>query len=141
MDAANWSSWIGVYTPGKVSVSPKAARSGKKGVLFEGCQAATANYVIPVSPGARYKVTAYFKGKDGHISANFKGQDKKWLHKSSFVKSKLSSGKKNGFEKISLSFTVPQKAAQCSLLFGVRDQTKDQKLCLDDVEIIQLGKR
>ena len=120
-------------------ISSAAARSGKRCVLFEGCQAATANYVIPVVPGERYKVTAWVKGKGGHISANFKSKDKKWLHKSSFIKSELSAGK-GGFEKITLSFTVPLKAAQCSLLFGVRDQKKGEKLCLDDVEIIRLGK-
>ena len=140
IDAANWSSWLGVYTAGKVSVSPVAARSGKRGVLFEGCEAASANYVIPVTPGQRYKVTAFFKGKGGNISANFKDKDRKWLHKSSFVKSGHSVGKA-GFEKIELSFVVPPKAAQVSLLFGVRDQKKNEKLFLDDVEVIQLGSK
>ena len=139
IDAANWSSWIGVYTPGTVTLSGEAARSGKRGVLFTGCQAASANCVVPVKPGERYKVTAWFKGRGGHISANFKSADKKWLHKSSFVKSSLSSG--NGtFEKVTLTFTVPQKAVNCSLLFGVRDQKKDEKLCLDDVEVTRFGR-
>ena len=136
IDAANWSSWIGVYTPGAVALSPAAARSGKRGVLFDGCLAATANYVIPVHPGERYKVTAWFKGKGGRISANFKDSAKKWLHKSSFVKSRLSEGK-NEFEK--MTFSVPLKAASCSLLFGVRDQKKGEKMFLDDVEIIRFG--
>ena len=138
IDAANWSSWIGVYNPVAVTLSPAAARSGKRGVLFDGCLAATANYVIPVRPGERYKVTAWFKGKGGRISANFKDSAKKWLHKSSFVKSRLSEGK-NEFEKITLTFSVPLKAASCSLLFGVRDQKKGEKMCLDDVEIIRFG--
>ena len=107
-------------------------------MLFDGCLAATANYVIPVHPGERYKVTAWFKGKGGRISANFKDSAKKWLHKSSFVKSRLSEGK-NEFEKITLTFSVPLKAASCSLLFGVRDQKKGEKMFLDDVEIIRFG--
>ncbi|MBR7139518.1 MAG: DUF4838 domain-containing protein [Lentisphaeria bacterium] len=138
INAAGWSSWIGVYTPGSVTISPAAARSGKRGVLFDGCQAATVNYVIPVSPGERYRVTAWFKGKGGHISANFKDKAKKWLHKSSFIKSRIANG--NGeFEKITMTFSVPLKAASCSLLFGVRDQKKGEKMYLDDVEIIRLG--
>ena len=140
IDALHWSSWKGVYTPGRISVSSSAARSGKKGVLFEGCQAATVNYVIPVRPGERYRVTAWFKGKKGQISANFKGKDKKWLHKSSFIRSPETAGG-GKFEKISFSFTVPPKAANCSLLFGCRDQKKGETLSLDDVEIIQFGKK
>ena len=138
IDALNWSSWIGVYTPGSVAVSSSAARTGKRGVIFDGCQAATVNYVIPVIPGERYRITAYFKGKGGTVSANFKGKDRKWLHKSSFVKSVPSSGK-GAFEKVTLTFVVPPKAAQSSLLFGVRDQKKGEKLFLDDVEIIRFG--
>ena len=139
IDAADWSSWIGVYTPGSVSVSASAARTGKKGVLFDGCQAATVNYVIPVVPGERYRVSGWFKGK-GQISANFKGKDRKWLHKSSFVKSAPSAGK-GAFEKVSFTFVVPPKAAQCSLLFGVRDQKKGEKTFLDDVEIVRFGSK
>ena len=140
IDALNWSSWIGVYTPGSVSVSPAAARTGKRGIVFDGCQAATVNYAIPVKPGERYRITAFFKGKGGSISANFKRKDKKWLHKSSFVKSAASSGK-GGFEKVTLTFVAPPKAAQCSLLFGVRNQKKGEKLYLDDVEIIRFGNK
>ena len=140
IDAQYWSSWKGVYTPGRISISSSAARSGKKGVLFDGCQAATVNYVIPVRPGERYRVTAWFKGKNGGISANFKGKDKKWLHKSSFIRSAGTTGS-GKFEKISFTFTVPPKAANCSLLFGCRDLKKGEKLFLDDVEIIQFGKK
>ena len=140
IDAANWSSWIGVYTPGKVSIASEAARSGKKGVLFEGCKNATANYTMPVVPGERYRVTAWFKGKGGSIGANFKDKNKKWLHKSSFVKSSHSAGT-GQFEKVSFTFSVPLKAVNCSLLFGVRDQKAGEKLALDDVEIVRMGGR
>lgn len=140
IDAANWSSWIGTYTPGRILLSASAARSGKRGLLFDGCQNASANYQIQVSPGERYKVTAFFKGKGGFISANFKGKDRKWLHKSSFVKS-VSSTNKGEFEQVSLTFTVPLKAAHCSLLFGVKGQNRSEKLFLDDVEIIRFAER
>ena len=137
IDAFSWSSWQGVYTPGTVSISAEAARTGKRGILFEGCKAASVNYIIPVKPGERYKVTAWFKGKNGRISANFKDNAKKWLHKGTFCRSEVSAGK-GDFEKIILTFTAPLKSTNCSLIFSVYDQEKGEKTFLDDVEIIKV---
>lgn len=137
IDAFSWSSWQGVYTPGKIAITSEAARNGKRGILFDGCQAASVNYIIPVKPGERYKISAWFKGKNGRISANFKDSGKKWLHKSSFCHSEKSVGE-GKFEKITLSFTAPLKSVNCSLIFSVRDQKKGEKTFLDDVEIIKV---
>ena len=134
LGAANWNSWIGVYTPGKIELNAKAARTGNAGVLFTGCQAATVNYVFPVKPGERYRVAAWFRGTGGGISVQFKDAQNKWLHKSSFVRGSVSASP-GAFRERALTFTVPPKAARCVALFGARDQKKEETLAVDDVSV------
>ena len=133
LGAANWNSWMGTYTRGKITLGPAGARSGKKGVLFQGCEAASVNYVIPVKPGERYRVRAWFKGRGGNLSAQFKDGNRKWLHKSCFVKGSVPGSA--SFREYVMTFTVPVKAAQCVLLFGAGNQKPDEQLAVDDVEI------
>ena len=134
LGAANWNSWIGIYTPGKIELSAKGARSGNAGALFTGCQAATVNYVFPVKPGERYRVAAWFRGTGGGISVQFKDAQNKWLHKSSFVKVSVPASP-GAFREGALTFVVPPKAARCVGLFGARDQKPGETLAVDDVSV------
>ncbi|MCM8772305.1 MAG: DUF4838 domain-containing protein [Candidatus Omnitrophica bacterium] len=141
----NWFVWEWPQSEVDFKLDNKEFRSGRFSFsIGENPVAGALLTKIKVSPNERYKVSFWVK-KFSNNTANFTidWQDKEgWLYRK-FTKSKrieivYPKESENKWCQVSLTFTVPEDAEYCVLIFNAPIQEKGEKINFDDVELIKI---
>lgn len=143
----DWTVWEWPQTEVEFGLDEKEAHTGKKSFYFgENNTAAVLYTKIKVSPGERYKVSFWVKQTIPYRKAYFAvdWQDNGgWLYRKEVTKAwkieiPYPENNAENWNKVSFTFTVPEEAEICVLLFNAPIQGKKEKIWFDDVEVIKI---
>ena len=143
LGALAWSRWIGSFQPGTVDVEEAAGVSASRCLVFDGTTKAASGQSVKLVPGKRYRFSVKAKGPAGRaalISVLFRGQDGRWLHKSTSVSKQEAIKRADEWMKVDLTFSMPVEAAQAVVHCNADGLAPGERLLYDDAALYELEK-